>query len=99
MAKSYNSRQGKEFARYALVTEKLESIQFYFPSTHALVERETNENTNGVLREYISKIANINSYPDDEVANDVMTLNIREKKCLCYKSPFKVYYGTSLHLT
>ena len=61
--------------------------------------RGTNENTNGLLREYIPKKADINSYTDEEVADDVMALNMRPRKCLGYKSPFEAYYGTSLHLT
>ncbi|MBK5201515.1 MAG: IS30 family transposase [Spirochaetaceae bacterium] len=40
----------KEFAIHALVTEKLDGIQFYFPSTHAPWEQGTNVNTNGLLR-------------------------------------------------
>jgi IS30 family transposase len=97
--KAITPDRGKEFAQHAFVTEKLDGIQFYFPAPHAPWARGTNENTNGLLREYIPKKADINSYTDEEVAIKVMALNMRPRKCLGYKSPFEAYYETSLHLT
>ena len=91
--------RGKEFSLHTYVTNQLDGIQFYFPAPHAPWARGTNENTNGLLREYIPKKADINSYTDEEVAKDVMILNMRPRKCLGYKSPFEAFYGTSLHLT
>jgi len=97
--KAITPDRGKEFASHAYVTNQLDGIQFYFPAPHAPWSRGTNENTNGLLREYIPKKADINSYTDEEVAKDVMILNMRPRKCLGYKSPFEAFYGTSLHLT
>ncbi|MDQ9832683.1 IS30 family transposase, partial [Acinetobacter soli] len=47
--------RGKEFAKHAAVTEALEKVQFYFPKPHHPWQRGTNENTNGLLREYFPK--------------------------------------------
>lgn len=47
--------RGKEFAKHDLVTEELGQVQFYFPLPHHPWQRGTNENTNGLLREYFPK--------------------------------------------
>ena len=47
--------RGKEFAKHTVVTEALEKVQFYFPKPHHPWQRGTNENTNGLLREYFPK--------------------------------------------
>lgn len=45
----------KEFSKHSEVTKALNNVQFYFPNPHALWQRGTNENTNGLLREYLLK--------------------------------------------
>lgn len=51
-ALSVTPARGKEFARHADVTEYLDGVPFYFPQLHQPWQRGTNENTNGLLREY-----------------------------------------------
>lgn len=47
--------RGKEFSQHAIVTETLDQVPFYFPLPHHPWQRGTNENTNGLLREYFPK--------------------------------------------
>ncbi|MBK5200254.1 MAG: hypothetical protein JJE21_01835 [Spirochaetaceae bacterium] len=67
MLKTINPHRGNEFSLHAYVTEWLDGIRFYFPFLTATGERGTNENTNGLLGEYIPKKADINGYTVDEL--------------------------------
>lgn len=62
--KSITPDRGKEFAKHAEVTEALEGVKFYFPPPHHPWERGSNENTNGLLREYFPKGQDITDIPD-----------------------------------
>ena len=57
--------RGKEFAEHGAVTKHLGGKQFYFPLPHHPWQRGTNENTNGLLREYFSKRKDIKNYNDE----------------------------------
>jgi IS30 family transposase len=97
--KSVKPDRGKEFARHAEVTAAVGGVQFYFPDPHAPWQRGTNENTNGLIREYLPKSFDIAGFSDAEVAAMVAMLNKRPRKCLNWKSPHEVFFGKSLHLT
>lgn len=97
--KSITPDRGKEFAKHSAVTSALNGIQFYFPQPHAPWQRGTNENTNGLIREYVPKGFQINSLSDGDINDFVYKLNTRPRKCLSWKSPFEVFYNTVLHLT
>jgi len=47
--------RGKEFSRHDTVTAALDQVPFYFPLPSHPRERETHENTNGLLQEYFPK--------------------------------------------
>ena len=91
--------QGKEFARHAEVTEALGGVPFYFPAPHSPWERGTNENTNGLIREYCPKSTNLDPIDDSYFAAFTAKLNRRPRKCLGWKTPFEVFFDTLLHLT
>ena len=57
--------RGKEFAELGAVTKHLGGKQFYFPLPHHPWQRGTNENTNGLLREYFPKRKDITNYNDE----------------------------------
>ena len=52
--KTITPDRGKEFSKHSEVTEQLH-IPFYFPDPHAPWQRGTNENTNGLIREYLKR--------------------------------------------
>ena len=97
--KSITPDRGKEFARHEEVTEALGGVQFYFPAPHAPWQRGTNENSNGLLREYFPKGSDIGDYSSARIRAAVDKINRRPRKCLNWKTPYEVFYGVSLHLT
>ena len=97
-ALSVTPDRGKEFAKHKEVTEALDGLPFYFPQPHQPWMRGTNENTNGLLREYFPKGKDISDMSREELVHVVSLLNLRPRKCLAYKTPYEVYYEKSLHL-
>lgn len=91
--------RGSEFANFEQIAVRLHKVQFYFPDPYAPWQRGTNENTNGLLREYLPKHCDISPVPDDLIAAFVHRLNLRPRKCLGWRSPFEVFYHDVLHLT
>lgn len=91
--------RGKEFAKHAEVTEALNGVQFYFPQPHQPWKRGTNENTNGLLREYFPKGKDISIQSDEYIQSKVDELNKRPRKRLNFLTPYEVYFSVSLHLT
>lgn len=89
--------RGKEFAKHAEVTEALH-VEFYFALPHHPWQRGTNENTNGLLREYFPKGEPIDGFSDEEVRMVYDKLNQRPRKRLGYRTPHEVHYSTTLQL-
>jgi len=90
--------RGKEFAEHMAVSKALGGKQFYFPLPHHPWQRGTNENTNGLLREYFPKFRDISVFSEEYIAQVTDKINKRPRKCLGYKTPFEVYYSKTLHL-
>ena len=97
--KSITPDRGKEFTKHSKVTEALDKVQFYFPLPHHPWQRGTNENTNGLLREYFPKGRNLNGIPAEYILEKFDELNKRPRKCLGYRTPYEIYYSTMLRLT
>lgn len=95
--KTITPDRGKEFACHEEVTKET-GIEFYFPPPHSPWDRGTNENTNGLLREYVPKSTDIDSLSQKDIAIFFDKLNKRPRKCLGWKTPFEVFYGKVLHL-
>lgn len=97
--KTITPDRGKEFSKHSEVTAALDDVQFCFSRLHHPWQRGTNENTNGLLREYFPKGKDLTDITDDYIQSKTDELNKRPRKCLGYKTPYEVYYSTSLHLT
>ena len=95
--KSITSDRGREFQLHGKVTKEL-GVEFYFPPPHQPWQRGTNENTNGLLREYFPKGYDFNTLSDVDLQAVVDQLNKRPRKCLGYKTPAEVYFSTPLQL-
>lgn len=89
--------RGKEFAKHAQVTAAL-GVAFFFALPHHPWQRATNENTNGLLREYFPKGKPIDGFSDEEVRMVYDKLNRRPRKRLGYRTPHEVHYSTTLQL-
>ena len=91
--------RGKEFARHQEVSEALDQVKFYFPLPHHPWQRGTNENTNGLIREYFPKGEDLDDKPDEMIRQAFDKINKRPRKCLGYRTPYEVYYSRELRLT
>lgn len=90
--------RGKEFALHSRITEAL-GVPFYFPKPHQPWQRGTNENNNGLLREYFPKGSAFYKVTNESLQIVVDELNNRPRKCLGWQTPHEVYFNTVLHLT
>ena len=97
--KTITPDRGKEFSQHPKITSALGDVPFYFPAPHHPWQRGTNENTNGLLREYFPKNTDITDISDIYIKEMVLELNKRPRKCLNWETPYEVYYQKSLHLT
>ena len=95
--KTLTPDRGTEFAKYHELATELE-ISVYFPDPHAPQQRGTNENTNGLIREYFPKNTDLDELSDIDIARFVQELNNRPRKVLGWKTPTEVFFGQSLHL-
>ena len=95
---SITSDRGREFQLHGKVTAEL-GVEFYFAPPYHPWERGTNENTNGLLREYFPKGYDFNTLSEADLQAVVDQLNQRPRKCLGYRTPQEVYFSTILHLT
>lgn len=91
--------RGREFALHAEVTSALGGVNFYFADPYSPWQRGTNENANGLLREFIPKGRDIAPVNSDIIMHFVDSLNRRPRKCLGWRSPYEVFFDTVLHLT
>lgn len=91
--------RGSEFRYHAQVTEGLNGVQFYFALPHHPWQRGTNENTNGLLREYFPKGSNLTDISPAVIQAVEDELNLRPRKVLGFKTPAEVHFSILLHLT
>lgn len=80
---------GKEFTRFADIERDLQ-LKVYFANPHAPWERGTNENTNGLLRDWFPKGSDLSRVTPARLAKVERMLNNRPRKCLNYRTPAEV---------
>ena len=91
---------GKEFSLHKQIADEL-GIEFYFADPYSAWQRGTNENTNGLIRQYIRKGSNLNDYSDEYIAEITYRLNHHPRKRLGFKSPSQVLlqeHGVALQM-
>jgi len=81
---------GLEMQGYALL-EQLSGIHVYFAYPYHSWERGTNENTNGLLRQYFPKGSNLGLATQAQLDHAVTLLNNRPRKRLGYRTPTEVF--------
>jgi transposase, IS30 family len=80
---------GSEFAGYAALEEAL-GTQVFFTDPHAPWQRGTNENTNGLVRQFFPKGTNLALASRYKVAKAEQLLNDRPRKRLNFQTPSEV---------
>ena len=82
--------QGREMAQHKLFT-KITGMKVYFAHPRSPWERGTNENTNGLIRQYFPKGTDFNKISPREVKRAQNQLNGRPRKTLEFKTPYEVF--------
>ncbi len=82
--------QGKEMAEHERLAERL-AIRIFFADPYSPWQRGTNENTNGLLRQYLPKGTDLSGYTQRALNAIAHRLNTRPRKCLNFATPLEVY--------
>lgn len=88
---------GREFSEHKMV-EYFTGTLIYFAHVYSSWERGTNENTNGLLRQFIPKKTDFKTITKEELEKYTEMINLRPRKRLNYKSPYEVFYKKNLKL-
>jgi len=89
---------GKEFTQHKSIAARL-GVAVYFAHPYSSWQRGTNENTNGLLRQYLPKKTDFSVLTDWQLASYVWQLNNRPRKCLNYRTPAEVFHERPVALT
>ena len=82
--------QGREMARHKLFT-KITGVKVYFAHPSSPWERGTNENTNGLIRQFFPKGTDFNKVSRYEVKKVQDLLNGRPRQTLGFRKPYEVF--------
>jgi IS30 family transposase len=88
------SDNGREFAGHEDVAQRLQA-DFYFAHPYASWERATNENTNGLIRQYFPKNRDFTTITQQEIDTAMERLNNRPRKRLGYQTPSQLFFKAS----
>ena len=89
---------GKEFANHEKIAQQLQA-EMYFSHPYASWERGTNENTNGLIRQYLPKGSDFSFVTDEQLFFIKERLNHRPRKCLDFLTPVMVFFPLPLGCT
>jgi IS30 family transposase len=83
---------GRENAEHRLM-EFHTGFTVYFAHPYHSWERGTNENTNGLIREYFPKGTDFNTVTEEELEKVQNQINMRPRKRLNYRTPFEMFHS------
>jgi IS30 family transposase len=82
--------QGREMAAHQQLTFDT-GVKVYFADPHSPWQRGINENTNGLLRQYLPKGSDLSGFTQNELDSIAWTLNTRPRKSLGFKCPAQLF--------
>ncbi len=89
--KTITADNGTEFHDYESVERSI-PVKFYFATPYHSWERGTNENLNGLLRQYLPKRSNLQGLTQRQCDAIARQLNTRPRKRLGYRTPEECFY-------
>ncbi len=90
LKRSLTYDRGSEMAQHKLFTKDTK-VQVYFCDPHSPWQRGTNENTNGLLRQFFPKGIDFNKVTKKEIMHVQDLINDRPRKVLAYAKPDEVF--------
>lgn len=88
---------GREFTEHRAIAKGL-GADIYFAHPYASWEWGTNENINGLIRQYFPKGTDFNKVTDEQVKAVMIRLNNRPRKTRNHKSPNELFTGQRVDL-
>lgn len=82
--------QGREMAKHKLFTD-ITGVRVYFAHPRSPWERGTNENTNGLIRQFFPKGTDFTKVPRREIKKAQHLLNGRPRKVLGWETPYEAF--------
>ncbi len=95
--KTFTVVRGKEFSCYKRIESEYE-ISVYFADAYSSWQRGTNENSNGLLREFFPKSMDLSKVLEEELLNALRLINERPRKVLNYIKSNELFNKEVSHL-
>lgn len=96
--KTGTTDRGKEFACASEIQQNL-GLTLYFADAYSSWQHGSNENANGLLREFYPKKTDLALVSQQELTKNLFLISSRPRKCLGWKTPIQVFLHEVAHLT